>query len=222
MRLAVIALSLAAATAPAPAGDDGWTDLMKPEMWQKFDGRWVAADGVTLDPKNPKKLLPVPEDGAESGKVWVNGPGRVANLLTKADYGDCEISLEFAIAKGSNAGVKFHGLYEIQILDSYQKAKKLTGNDLGGVYPRAKNGPPYGYLDDGVPPRVNAAKPPGEWNTLTATWRAPRFDESGKKVADGVMELVTINGQVVQENTPCAQSDRARTGSRRTRQKGRS
>lgn len=193
----LLVVALLALVAPrSPVDDAGWTDLMTPDAWKKFDERWVVTDAVTLDPKNPKKLAATK---VEQGTIWVNGPGRVADLTTKADFGDCEVSLEFLIAKGSNSGLKFHGVYEIQILDSFGQKPPLTGNALGGLYPRAKLGPPYGYLDDGVAPKVNAAKPPGEWNTLTARWRSPRFDSAGKKTADGQLELVTVNGQVVHE-----------------------
>lgn len=172
-----------------------WTDLMAPEVWKKYDARWVVTDEVTLDPANPKKLAAKP---AEGGKIWVNGPGRVADLLTKRDYGDCEVGLEFLIAKGSNSGIKFHGLYEIQILDSFGKAE-LTGNDMGGIYPRARNSAPYTYLDKGVAPKTNAGKKPGEWNALTATWQAARF-EGGKKLHDAKLVKATLNGQVIHEN----------------------
>jgi len=184
---------------PAPAqGEEPWIDLMKPELFRKFDTRWIRASEVRLDPKNPKKLVATP---AEQGPIWVNGPGRLANLETKADFADCEVEIEFLIAAGSNAGIKFHGLYEIQILDSFGKpAESLTGNAMGGIYPRAKNGPPYGYFDDGTPPKVNAAKKPGEWNRLEATWRAPRFDPAGQMTTPGQVVRAVLNGQVVQEN----------------------
>ncbi len=205
MRPALLALLLVALPAraadPTPAG--GWTDLMTPGVWKKVDPRWVVADNAALDPTNPKRLVAIPAAGVAGGKVWVNGPGRLPDLFTKASYGDCEVSLEFMIAKGSNAGIKFEGVYEIQILDSFGKKGKLSGNDLGGIYPRAKLTQPYVYIDEGTPPLVNVAKPPGEWNTLVAIWRAPKFDAAGKKTADGVMEKVTINGQVVHDNAPC-------------------
>jgi hypothetical protein len=194
----LLAVALVALFAPwSPADDAGWIDLMRPDVWKKFDGRWVVTDAVALDPKDPKKLVATK---AATGAIWVNGPGRVADLYTKADYGDCEVSLEFLIAKGSNSGIKFHGVYEIQILDSFGKKGPLTGNDLGGLYPRAKLAAPYGYIDDGVGPKVNAAKPPGEWNALSAKWRSPRFDADGKKAADARLLNVTVNGQVVQDD----------------------
>ena len=114
-------------------------------------------------------------------------------------YGDCEVHVEFLIAKGSNAGVKFHEVYEIQILDSFGSKKEPSGSDNGGGYPRAnlKGG---GYMDKGVPPKVNASKPPGEWQTLDAVWKSPRFNEKGEKVASAVLVKATLNGQVIHEN----------------------
>ena len=197
MRPLLAVALLALATTRGRAEEGAWTDLMTPDAWKKFDDRWVVTDAVTLDPKNPKKLVAAK---ADRGTIWVNGPGRLPDLYTKADYGDCEISLEFLIAKGSNSGVKFHGVYEIQILDSFGKTGALSGNDLGGVYPRAKLTSPYTYVDDGIAPKVNAAKPPGEWNTLTAQWRSPRLDAGGQKVADARLLNVTVNGQVVQDD----------------------
>ena len=100
--------------------------------------------------------------------------------------------------KRSNSGAKLMGLYEIQILDSFGK-KKLSGDDCGGVYPRAEEEPRYHHIDDGVPPRVNACKPAGEWQTLDITFRAPRF-QAGKKVANARFVKVVLNGKVVHEN----------------------
>lgn len=191
-------LALSAFAGFSPDNDAPWTDLMKQDVWNKYDERWIVTDAVKLDEKNPKKLV---AEKAEKGTIWVNGPGRVANLVTRKTYADCEIEIEFLIAAGSNAGVKFHGLYEIQILDTYGKdVNSLTGNSMGGIYPRAKNGPPYGYLDDGIPPKVNAANKPGEWNRLTAVWKAPRLDADGNVIEHGVVVRAELNGKLIHEN----------------------
>lgn len=211
MRLVLLAglvLSAAALAAPAqepkktgPKPDkDGWIDLMRPDVWKKVDDKWIVTDEVKLapDPKG-KADVRLKAEKKEGGKVWVNGEtGRLPNLITKEAFGDCEIHVEFLIAKGSNAGVKFHEVYEIQIDDSYGR-KEVSGSNNGGIYPRADlvKG---GYLDKGVPPKVNASKRPGEWQTLTAVWRSPRFDEKGEKVADAVMVKATLNGELIHEN----------------------
>jgi hypothetical protein len=181
------------------AADDGWTDLLKsgPDSpWKEMAKGWIVTADTGLDPANPRRLK------VREGAVWVNGEtGRVRDLITKQNYGDCEVHVEFLIGKGSNSGIKFHSLYEIQIYDSYgKKAEQLTGNDCGGIYPRAENAPRYTYLDKGVPPRVNACKPPGEWQTLDAVFRAARFDDKGEKKENAKIVKATLNGQVIHED----------------------
>jgi hypothetical protein len=136
--------------------------------------------------------------------VLINGPtGRTRNLLSTQEFGDIEAHFEFLIPKGSNSGVKLQGLYEIQIVDS-QAAQKLTGSDCGGIYPRAELLPRYHHLDDGYPPKVNAARPAGEWQSLDLVFKAPRFDQSGKKLSNARFEKVLLNGQLVQANVELA------------------
>lgn len=190
---------IAAADEPQkrPARPDvGWIDLMKPTVWKKYDPAWIVTDEVKLDPEKNTRLK---ANRTESGPAWLNGEkGRLPNLITKESFGDCEVHVEFLIAKKSNAGIKFHEVYEIQILDSFGK-KTVDGTDMGGVYPRAdiKKG---GYLDRGIGPKVNAAKPAGEWNTLDVVWKSPRFDAKGDKIASAMIVKATLNGQVIHEN----------------------
>jgi hypothetical protein len=206
MRPVLFAASLAVAVGFAPrlvAEEPAWIDLLKtgPDTpWKKLDAKWVFASAVELDsdPKS-KKLKPT---AAMNGPIWVNGPGSLPDLITKASYGDLEAHVEFVIGRNSNAGVKFHALYEIQILDSAGKPlDKMTGNDAGGIYPRAEYTPKYHHIDTGIPPKVNAAKPAGEWQTLDAVFLAPRFDDKGNKTANAKLVKAVLNGQVVQEDT---------------------
>lgn len=48
---------------------------------------------------------------------------------------------------------------------------------------------------------ANAAKAPGTWQSMEIVFRAPRFDEAGRKTSDATFESVRINGVLVQENT---------------------
>jgi hypothetical protein len=181
------------------AQDEQWTELLGPstgfDAWKGPVGKWQIVGEVGLDPKNPRLLSVRPGKG-----VFVNGPkGRERDLLSKQTFGDIEVHVEFLIGKGSNSGVKFEGLYEIQILDSWGKTK-LTGDDCGGIYPRAEQKPRYHHIDDGIAPKVNACRPPGEWQTLEAIFRAPRFDAQGKKIANARFVKVILNGQLVHDN----------------------
>ena len=75
---------------------------------------------MPLDSANPKQFKIEPGFG-----VFVNGPkGKTTNLITKDSFGDLEAHVEFCVPKGSNSGVKFHSVYEIQIFDSWQSTKK--------------------------------------------------------------------------------------------------
>jgi hypothetical protein len=204
-RLCVFLLTFFLPWAPladAQVAGEGWIDLTGSQTldaWKPPTDAWTFVADVHLDPGNPKRLAAEPGTG-----VLYNGPtGKTRNLVTKEQFGDLEAHFEFLIPQGSNSGIKFGGVYEIQILDSYGK-KDLTGNACGGIYPRAEAKPKYHYLDDGHPPRVNAARPAGEWQTLEASFRAPRFDSSGKKVANARFVKVVLNGQVIHEDVESA------------------
>jgi hypothetical protein len=196
MRLPLLAAPLLLAlAAAAPAAEAEWIDLTNLDVWKgKTDG-WVVAGGAKMGPKNERRLV------AEPGKgVLVNGSkGRAPDLVTKQSFGDVEVHLEFLIPKRSNSGVKLEGLYEIQIYDSYGK-KELTGNDCGGVYPRAEQKPVYHHIDKGIAPRTNAARRPGEWQTLDLIFLAPRFDKEGKKTANARFVKVVLNGTLIHED----------------------
>src|SRR5262249_15876878 len=157
------------------------------------DKGWIATDEVKLDGDKNTKLKATPSKG---GMIWVNGDkGRLPDLITKESYGDCEVHVEFLIAKNSNSGIKLHAVYEIQILDSFGSKKELTGVIMGGIYPRADDSNGYKYLDKGIAPKVNAAKAPGEWQTLDVTWKSPRFGARGEKTANAMIVKAVLNGQ---------------------------
>jgi Domain of Unknown Function (DUF1080) len=179
-----------------PAEKTGWIDLSKTlDPWKEPHGKWFFAGGVTLKPDNLKLLAAQPGNG-----VMVNGPtGRTNDLVSKQAFGDLEAHFEFLIPKRSNSGVKFNGQYEIQIYDSFG-VKNPTGNDCGGIYPRAEQKPKYHHIDNGVPPLVNAARPAGEWQTLDVIFLAPRFDTAGKKTANARFVKVVLNGQLIHDN----------------------
>lgn len=196
--LGVGPLALLLALASIHAGtEDKWTELTRDKELKEWavpvDG-WEFAGGAEIDAQNPRRLTSKPGTGSH-----VNSAGKARNLTSKQLFTDVEVHVEFLIAKGSNSGVKLMGLYEIQILDSHGK-KEVTGNDCGGIYPRAEEKPKYHHIDKGVPPRVNAARPAGEWQSLDIVFQAPRFDAEGKKTSPAKFVKVTLNDQIVHEN----------------------
>jgi hypothetical protein len=179
--------------------EEKWIDLSAGakalEAWEPPTGDWLTAANVEVDPQNPRLLAAKPGEG-----ILVNGPkGRTHDLLTRQKFTDVEVHVEFLIPKGSNSGVKLMGLYEIQIVDSYG-VKEPTGADCGGIYPRAEEEPIYHHIDKGVPPRTNAARPAGEWQTLDIVFRAPRFDSQGHKTANARFVKVVLNDKAIHED----------------------
>ena len=164
---------------------NGWT-AQDPDR-----NEWEVVGGVELDPDNPKRFKVTPGTG-----VLINGwKGGISDLVGSYQHGDCRAHIEFAVSKGSNSGVYFQGRYEIQIYDSFGK-DNLSYSDCGGIYARWVNRKGV----DGQPPRVNACKPPGEWQTFDVIFKAPRFDAAGAKVADAKYVKIWHNGQLIHED----------------------
>ena len=164
--------------------------------WRTPTHDWLIAGGVAMGGAEQKTLTISGGMG-----VLVNGPqGRTANLVSTQEFGDAEIHVEWLVPKGSNSGVYVMGRYEVQVFDSFGKDQPAY-SDAGGIYQRwdPKRGAGHeGY--EGHPPRVNAAKAPGEWQSFDITFHAPRFDAAGLKTANATFVKVIHNGQVVHEN----------------------
>lgn len=117
------------------------------------------------------------ESGNPAGWKVENGymeVTRSGGIRTREEFGDFQMHLEFATpaevsgnSQGrGNSGVIIYGKFEIQVLDSYENP----------TYPDGQAGAMYGQF----PPRVNASKKPGEWQTYDIIFEAPRFDDNGK------------------------------------------
>jgi hypothetical protein len=114
-------------------------------------------------------------------------------IYTRDTFGDCQLHVEFSEpspAKGEsqdrgNSGVFLQGLYETQVLDSYQ-SKTYADGQAGAIYGQ-------------YPPLVNASRPPGQWQTYDIVFHGPRFDKDGKLVRLA-RETVFHNGVLVQDN----------------------
>ncbi len=151
------------------------------------NSRWKV--GVAkLNEQNSGQLIVTEAPSAEQAHL-VNakmGTGGI-DIYTEEKFGDCTISLELMVSKGSNSGVYVMGEYEVQVLDSFgKKDAELTQGDLGALYSAAK-------------PAKNVAKAPGEWQTLEIVFQAPKF-EGDKRVAAAKFVKVTLNGEVLHEN----------------------
>lgn len=148
-----------------------------------FDGRSNAAwEPVKAD----KAVWPI-EDGA------LVVASKTTDIRTKQGFGDVQLHLEFrtpAVVKGNsqgrgNSGVFFMGLYELQILDSWNNPTYVNGQ-AGSLYKQH-------------PPLVNASRPPGEWQTYDVVFVAPRFAADGSLVSPARVTAFH-NGVLVQHD----------------------
>jgi hypothetical protein len=116
-----------------------------------------------------------------------------ASIVTKQTFQDFVLHVEFKVpympnehGQGrGNSGVGLQDRYEIQVLDSYGIADPGSG-DCGAVYSQAA-------------PLFNACKKPLEWQTYDIVFRAPRYDDAGKKT-ENARVTVWQNDILVQNN----------------------
>lgn len=121
-------------------------------------------------------------------------PG-AGGIQTRDSFGDVQLHLEWASPnppKGEgqdngNSGVILMGLYEVQILNSYENQ----------TYPDGQAAAVYGQY----PPLVNASRPPGEWQVYDIIFRAPRFAPDGSLQQPATL-TVLHNGVLVQNHVP--------------------
>lgn len=140
--------------------------------WRGADGeasKWIARDGYM-------------ESVAGSGYVF-----------TKESFGDIQLHVEWAspaTVKGDsqgrgNSGVFLMGLYEIQVLDSYENPTYADGQ-ASSVYGQH-------------PPLVNASRKPGEWQSYDIVFRRPRFTVDGR-LEKPARVTIFHNGVLTQDN----------------------
>lgn len=92
------------------------------------------------------------------------------NLVTKKEYTDFILSLEWKISEGGNSGI-FWGVHENSSLnEAYQTGPEIQVLD-NEKHPDAKNGTSHqsGALYDMIGPSKDVTKPVGEWNTYVIT-----------------------------------------------------
>ncbi len=183
--------------------DAEWIELMSGadfSGWREDTGDWQIVGKTFMNPDDEKLITTKPGSG-----IFVNGAtGKTVDLFTELEHGDVEMHIEFMVPKDSNSGIYFQGRYEIQVLDSWG-VNEPKFSDCGGIYQRWDNGRGYG----GVGPRVNASRQPGRWQSFDVVFKAPRFDDYGRKISDAVFVKVVHNGKVIHENVNCSGPTRA-------------
>lgn len=181
------------ATAPLHAGVGvGEKPLAGAEVI--FDGsremlhaKWVYWEGpgfasampikwkIVADPVDPGTVLMTDDPVAANGKYGS------ADVVTKKNYGDCRLHVEFLIVnKGGNSGVYLQNRFEIQVLDGDK-----TKHGMAAVINETES--PY-HLYKGL----------GKWNSYDLVFRAARFQDG--KLTEKPMVTLYFNGVKVHTN----------------------
>ncbi len=128
----------------------------------------------------------------KDGLMTVNK--KEGDIQTKKNFGDFQLHIEWRVPEDitgegqwrGNSGIIIQGVYELQILDSYQQETYVNGQS-GSIYKQTA-------------PLVNAMRGPGNWNVYDVIYTAPTFRENGTY---RTLPKVTVihNGVLVQSNT---------------------
>jgi len=149
-----------------------------------FDGssldKWENEDGKAAEWKV--------ESGAFS---VVKGTG---DIYTKERFGSMQLHIEWrtpseVVGDGQgrgNSGIFLQGIYELQVLDSYDNITYSNGQ-AGSIYKQTM-------------PLVNASKGPGEWQIYDIIYHAPTFT-SGREFKTPPYITVFHNGVLIQDHT---------------------
>lgn len=144
-------------------------DLSNWEAMSGGDTKWVVENGDMIS---------------------VKGAGYVR---TKDEFGDFQLHVEWATPSEvhgdgqgrGNSGVFLHGLYEVQVLDSYNNKTYFHGQ-AGAVYKQHA-------------PLVNCCRPPGKWQAYDIIFHGPTFADDGKLTKPATVTVLQ-NGVLVQDN----------------------
>lgn len=204
-----VLFSVAGVLAFAAIFAQGRTDFpMKPEMTEIWDPEItvVTPGATTTDAPSDAIIL---FDGVNLNGEWTNDKGaestwKVADgsvtaakgggtLKTKRSFNDFQLHIEWRTpseVKGEsqgrgNSGVFLQGIYELQVLDSYNNRTYRNGQ-AGSLYKQH-------------PPLVNVSKGPGEWQVYDVIYTAPRFKPDGTFFTPPTV-TVMHNGVLVQNH----------------------
>jgi len=117
------------------------------------------------------------------------------DIFTKKEFGDFQLHIEYMhpadiTGEGQmrgNSGIFLHGLYEVQVLETYNNENKTYVNGQAGAIYRQH------------PPLVNPVKKPGEWNAYDIIFTSPTFN-ADKTYRTNPRVTILLNGILIQNN----------------------
>lgn len=177
--------------------DSPFPKVVAPGVISQDNGVAAPSDAVSLfDGKDLSEWT-----GKNGNPQWAvhDGMFTVANgtgdISTKKEFSDFQLHIEFMhpsdiTGEGQmrgNSGVFLQGLYEIQVLETYNNENKTYVNGQAGAIYRQH------------PPLVNPLKKPGEWNAYDIIFTAPTFN-ADKTYRTNPRVTMLLNGILIQNN----------------------
>ena len=133
-------------------------------------------------------------DAWEGGEKWLVQDGvaipQQSQIVSRQHFGDMQLHVEWSAPteiRGAgqgrgNSGIFLMGLYEVQVLDSYENETYFDGQ-AASIYKQ-------------TPPMANAIRKPGEWNYYDIFFTVPKFKANGNLDKPGFVTVVH-NGVLV-------------------------
>ena len=134
-----------------------WTGVRAPQLSEKDDGLWKKGDPVVLfdghDLSGWQTVGSVRTLGwTVKDGILTNGIGN-ANLVSEKKFMNFALEVDFRLGWRANSGIALRGRYEVELADDVERS--LSNRSSGAILER-------------IVPNVNAARPAGDWQTLSA------------------------------------------------------
>jgi hypothetical protein len=187
---------------PTPESTELWAPVPRVVhsgiSYPNSSGTTAPSDAIILfDGKNFDHWLSAKDNTeakwsiADGAMTAVKGVG---DLRTKEEFENFQLHIEFrtpATIEGSgqgrgNSGIFMQGIYELQVLDSYENPT-YTNGQAGSIYKQTM-------------PLVNASSMPGTWQSFDIVYTAPIFNKDSMMLFPGYI-TVLHNGILIQNHT---------------------
>ncbi len=150
-----------------------WEARRAPSLKRSGSPQW----GEAVELFNGRDMTGWKTRKPESKNGWLVRDGVLINaepgndLVSQDKFTDFKLQVEFRYPRGSNSGIYLRGRYEVQVEDNF--GEEPESHRIGGI---------YGFLT----PIANAAKKPGEWQTveITLVGRTVTIVLNGEQVID--------------------------------------
>ncbi|WP_405330548.1 DUF1080 domain-containing protein [Leeuwenhoekiella sp. LLG6367-2.1] len=184
----------------APITDPKETEVWEPEpAVVTFNENGVPSDAIILFNGENLNAWKSATDSIVNAPWQINKDGSMTvvggtgDIQTKESFGDMQLHVEWQapqVVEGEgqdrgNSGIFLQGLYEVQVLNSFEN-RTYSNGQATAIYKQSI-------------PLANATKPTKEWQSYDIIYHQPVFDTDGNKTKSATVTLLH-NGVLVHDN----------------------